>query len=64
MAAIVHAHAGRAEMMCWPDPAEEPVVKTIIQKDDARAKRAAELSGRTKENILASSLWRWWMDGS
>jgi hypothetical protein len=36
-----HQHGRKAETMSWPDPGEEPAVKTIILKDDAAAKREA-----------------------
>jgi hypothetical protein len=41
-----HARGRRAETMCWPDPGEEPAVKTTILEDDAAAMRAAELWAR------------------
>jgi len=36
------------ETMCWPDPGEEPVVKTIILDDNVAAKRATKRWGRDK----------------
>jgi len=35
--------------MCWPDPGEEPAVKTAILDDDTAAKRAAKHWAREKE---------------
>jgi len=49
-AGIEHARGRRADTMCWPDLAEEPVVKTTILEYEATAKRAAELCGRRKES--------------
>jgi len=43
VAGLEHACGRTAETMCWPDPGEEPAVKTTILEDDATAKRAAEL---------------------
>jgi len=50
--------------MCWPDPGEEPAVKTTILEDDTVAKRAAKLWAREKEGKAASGTWTWWTDGS
>jgi hypothetical protein len=41
-----NAHDKRAVTMCWPDPSEKTADKTIILKDDAVTKRAAELWAR------------------
>jgi len=35
--------------MCWPDPGEEPAVKTTILDDDTAAKRAAKHWTREQE---------------
>jgi len=43
MALIDHSCGRRAETMCWPDPGEEPAIKTTILEDDTMAKRAAAL---------------------
>jgi len=59
VAAIEHAHGRRAETMRWPDPGEEPAVKTTILEDDAAAKRATELWAREKEGKAGSGTWTW-----
>ncbi|KAF8539939.1 ribonuclease H-like domain-containing protein [Trichophaea hybrida] len=50
--------------MCWPDPMEEPIVKTIILDDNVAAKRAAKRWARDKERKAESGVWMWWTDGS
>jgi len=42
VAAIEHARGRRAETMCWPDPGENPAVKTTILEDDTAAESATE----------------------
>jgi ribonuclease HI len=64
VAATEHARGRRAETMRWPDPGEEPAVKTTILEDDAAAKRAAELWVRENEGKAGSGTWMWWTDGS
>jgi hypothetical protein len=50
--------------MCWPDPGEEPAVKTIILNDDVAAKRPAKRWARDKEGQAGSGAWMWLTDGS
>ena len=54
-AMIQHAHGKETEMMYWPNPGEEPAVKTTIQVDNALAKTAAELSARRMECKIGSA---------
>jgi len=52
------------EVMCWPDPEEEPAVKTILLGDDIAAKTEATRWAREKEAKVGRGGWMWWTDGS
>jgi len=58
------AHGRRAETMCWPDPLEEPSVKSTILEDDAAARIATELWTTSNECMVRSGTWTWWTDRS
>jgi len=64
VAAIDPACGKTAEAMCWPDPGEEPAVKTTILEDSAVAKRAAEPWAWETECTVGCGTWTRWMDGS
>jgi len=50
--------------MRWPDPGEEPEIKTTILEDDTAARRAAELWAKDTEGESGSGTWTWWPDKS
>ena len=62
--AIEHPRSRRAEMMCWPEPGENPAGKTNMPEDDTMAKRAAGLLPSKKQNKWDSGTWTWWTDRS
>ena len=49
--------------MCWPDPEEEPAVKTVILSDDVAVKREGTRWAREKEVKVGAGVWMWWTDG-
>lgn len=63
VAAKEHPHCRTAETMCWPDPGEEPTMKTTILEDNTMAKTATSLWARRQENKAGSGTWRWWTHG-
>jgi hypothetical protein len=59
-----HARRTKAETLGWPDPGEEPAVKTTILEDNTTAKMATKLWARRQENKAGSGTWMWWTHGS
>jgi len=50
--------------MCWPNPDEEPAVKTVILSEDTVAQREALCWAREREAKVGAGVWMWWTDGS
>jgi hypothetical protein len=59
-----HERGREAETMRWPDPDEEPTVKTFVLSDDTAAKREAIRWAREREAKVGARVWMWWTDGS
>jgi hypothetical protein len=58
-----HERGWKAETMHWPNPDEEPTVKTIILSNDTAAKREVIHWAREKEAKVGMGVWMWWTDG-
>jgi len=50
--------------MRWPNPDEEPAVKTVILSEDIAAKREVIRWARESEAKGGAVVWMWWTDGS
>jgi hypothetical protein len=50
--------------MRWPNPDEEPPVKTVILIEDTAAKKEAIRWAREREAKVGAVIWMWWTDGS
>jgi len=57
-----HERGREAETMRWPDPDEEPAVKTVILSEDTAAKREAIRWAREIEANVGPGVWMWSMD--
>jgi hypothetical protein len=63
MTEIEHARSKREDTMGWPDPGENPAVKTTIKEDNTESKGAAKLWANEKESMSGASTRTWWTDG-
>jgi len=59
-----HERGRGAETMRWPNPEEEPAVKTVILSEDTAAEREAIRWARERETKVNAGVWMWWNDGS
>jgi len=59
-----HERGREAETMRWPNPEEEPAVKTVILSEDTAAKKEAIRWAREREAKVGAGVWMWWRDGS
>jgi len=58
-----HERGREAENMRWPNPDEEPAVKTVILSADIAAKTEAIGWAREREDKVGAGVWMRWMDG-
>ena len=49
--------------MRWPNPDQEPAVKTVKVSENTAAKREAIRWAREKEAKVGAGVWMWWTDG-
>jgi len=59
-----HERGREAETMRWPNPDQEPAVKTVIISDDTATKREAIRWARERHAKVGAGVWMWWTDGS
>jgi len=59
-----HKRGREAETIHWPNPDEEPAVKTVIVSEDTAARREAIRCAREREAKVGAVVWMWWTDGS
>jgi len=59
-----HQRGREAENMRWPNPDEEPAVKTVILSEDTAAKKEVIRWPRDREAKVGTGDWMWWTDRS
>ena len=59
-----HKPGREAETMRWPNPDEEPAVKTVIMSEDTAAKKEAIRGASEREAKVGAGVWMRWTDGS